>query len=159
MDEDQVSLASNPPVLRLFMHDSHSSASLLKISSKPGGTSAPGLVVIRPQILWERRWLMGTSPLLVTATACPTLRGVDMSFTRRSLNYLKETGTTRSLARRSHSFASTSVAREPDSKSSKANHPMGLLRVLIAPPPLRLHYSWLVQFPSPSVHVVGLRSS
>ncbi len=159
MDEDQVCLASYlPPVLRLIMHDAHSSASLLKISSKRGGTSAPGLVAIRPPILWARRWPMGTSPLLVTATACPTSRGVDMSFTRRSLIYAKEIGTACNLTRRSPSFASTSVARGPHSKSSIANHPMGFLRVLTASPPRRLQYRRLVQFPSLSVHAVGLRS-
>ena len=117
MDEDQVRLSSYPPILQLIMYDSSSSASLLKISSKLGGTSAPGLVAIRPPILLEKRCPMGTTSMpLVTATACRTLRRVDMSFTRRSLNYLKEMVTPRELARRPPSFASTWVARDPTQK-------------------------------------------
>lgn len=112
MDEDQVRFASYLPVLRLLMHDPHSSASLLKISLRHGGTSTPGLAAIRPPILWARR-AMSISPLLVTATACPTLERVDTSCTRRSLNYLNIV-TTR---RRSASFASISVARYQTQKT------------------------------------------
>lgn len=116
MDEDQVRLASYPSVLRLIMHDSSSSASLLKISSKRGAISAPGLVAIRPPILLARRCPMDTSPLLVTATACRTLRRVDMSFTRRCLNYLKEMVKPSETARRPVSFTSTLVASDPTQK-------------------------------------------
>ena len=140
MDEDQVRLASYPLVLWLIMHDSSSSASLLKTSSKHGATSAPGLVEIQPPILLARGLPMDTSPLLVTATACRTLTRVDMSFTRRSLNYRKDLTTPRELTRRPLSFASTISRQGTRLKSSIVNHAMGLFRVLIAPPPLRLQH-------------------
>ena len=121
MDEDQVRFASYLPVRWLIIHDSHSSASLPKISLRPGGTSVPGLAAIRPPILWARRWPMGISPLQVTATACPTLRRVDMLFTRRSLNYLREMVKIRMLARRSPSRLVSPRHRSPSIRLKKLN--------------------------------------